>query len=173
MGILGQSSYARRGRPGRKAKKIKFVRTKVVKHRHRRWRGIHSAPVGTSARNRKKAMALVQKRRAAKVSGSARSALLRSASRAAAIKKAPKKRVFKGRIYKGRKVKPGLKRRFLGRAKLTYKRAFHGRKVKPGLKRRFFGRKPSTRPRITKIGTKTQAAIKAGAISQQSYINMF
>jgi hypothetical protein len=180
MPMLGQSSYARRGRPGRRAKHIKLVRTKVIKHRHRRWRGIHGAPKGTSARNRKKALALVKKRRAHRTSGAARSALLRKSSRAAALKKS-RKRVFKGRKvkhglkrhYKGRKVKKGLKRRFFGRAKLVHKRAFHGRKVRPGLKRRFFGRKPSTRPRISKIGSKSKAAIKAGAISPQSYINMF
>lgn len=169
MPILGQSSYAKRGRTGRKSKKTKFVRTKVVHHRHRRYRGIHSQPFGSSARNRKKATSLVEKRRTArKLREPARVEALRSAARVAA-----KKRVFKGRVYKGRKVKPGLKRQFLGRKPLTYKRAFKGRVVPPGLKRVFKGRKPSTRPRITKIGSKTQAAIKAGAISQQSYINMF
>lgn len=158
MPYLGRSSHVKRGMTGRKPKKLKIVRTKVVKHRHRRYRGLHGAPKGTSTRNRAKALKLVEERRKA-----------RSAARKPPIRGA--KRVFKGRVYKGRKVKPGLKRRFLGRKKLTYKRAYYGRVVPKGLKRRYFGRVVPKGYKRRYFGRKK--VVKGPAISQQSYINMF
>lgn len=66
---------------------------------------------------------------------------------------------------KKRVVATGQKRKFNGRV-------YKGRKVPKGLTRKFYGRKPSTKPRVRKIGTKPTPALGA-AISPQSYINMF
>jgi hypothetical protein len=167
--FLGRSSRVKRGQTGRKPKKLTIARTKVVKHRHRRFRGLKTQPKAARTANRAKAIRLNQKRRETrKVNASA----------------VRKKRVFKGRTYKGRKVKPNQKRRYLGRKKSTVKRRFLGRKVTPGLKRRYFGRtvpkglKRRYFGRVVPKGYKRRyfgrkKVVKGPAISQQSYINMF
>ena len=173
-----RSSYAKRKGTGKRARRTKIVKTKVVHHHHRRYAGVRGAVKGTSARDRKKALAKVAQRRR-RFFGRKKSTHPRAA-RGQGIKRVRKPlgrhghRTFKGRRKSSHKrvVRKGLHRRFFGRKKSTHKRAYHGRHVKPGQHRRFLGRKKSTKPRVRRIGTRPKPSGGA-AISAQSYINMF
>jgi hypothetical protein len=176
---MARSSYAKRKGTGRKTRHQKIVKTKVVHHRHRRYAGVRGAVKGTSARNRRKALAKVAQRRR-RFFGRKKSTHPRAA-RGQGLKRTRKPlgrhghRVFKGRRKSAHKrhMRKGLHRRFLGRKKLTHKRAYHGRHVKPGQHRRFLGRKKSTKPRVRRIGHRPTTPPGGAAISAQSYINMF
>lgn len=154
MALL-KSTYVRRKGTGRKPKHVRIRHRAVHTRRHRRFRGIRSAPLGSQQRNRARALALVAQRKAAAARKQVgRTALLRSKARAVALRNAERAVAARRNLPAGRK------------------RAYYGRKVPKGLKRKYYGRKKSTKPPVRKIGSKPTPA-RGPAISPQSYINMF
>lgn len=166
MALL-KSSYAKRVGTGRKPKKLPIRRRPVHERRHRKFRGIHSQPVGAKERNLKRALALVAARQAARIAqgkivtaaqAAQRSAALRAANKARSLAAAKAHVVAEGKV----KAKPTTTTALRSAAKA---RALAAAKAKVRLK-------PSTKPKPRKV--KVKPSTQSGStISPESYINMF
>lgn len=170
-----RSSHARRVGTGKTPTKTKFQRTKVRRHHHRRFAGVRGQPRGTHERNVRKAntnvtIRLARSGKKRRFFGRRKSTVPRRKPGTAPVyvrkgRHGPRRFLGRKKSTVKRHVRPGLKRKFKGRKKVT---------MRKGLHRRFLGRKKSTKKRAYHGRKKSVKPIRAGSVlSSQSYIAMF